>query len=260
MAEAEGPQVDFGRLAFALAAVCFGSAALLVGVNSQTAPMVAANQAKKTRQARMGVLPAGTAKVDTDAEKLTLDLASDWEPNTRDLKMILSRPVEQAKKIDVFRGYDEGGAVTGFAMVFELPDGYSGNITFMMGVAFDEGSNRFQITGAKILDHKETPGLGANIVQVDYAEKVAAQKEDRDPVPNFLAQYKGLSAERMVLEKDTGKPEDIDSLTAATITSRAFTDAAKRVLEMCDRNKDALRRPVQARGPATSGDAAEGRG
>jgi len=63
-----------------------------------------------------------------------------------------------------------------------------------------------------VLNHKETPGLGDNM-----------KKED------FKKQFRGrsLANTRWAVKKDGG---DIDALTAATITSRAFTAGVKRAL------------------------------
>jgi len=67
-----------------------------------------------------------------------------------------------------------------------------------------------KILGVHILEHLETPGLGARSTEV---------RPDEDE-PWFLRQFKGLDS--VALKKDGG---NIDAITAATITSRAITDA-----------------------------------
>ncbi len=247
-----------GRLGGVLFAVCFGSAVLLVGVDSQTRPTIDRNQAEKTRRARLGALPSGTVKVDQDSEAIVLDLSADWAQNAADLAKVLDRQQEELKKVTVFRGYDQAGTVTGYAVVCELPDGYSGDIRFILGVRFDAASDGFQVAGSKILVHKETPGLGANIQFADYAEVQAASKEGREPIPNFLRRFIGRGAEAVRLKKD-GFPDGIDAITASTITSRAYTNAVRRVLELFDRNRDRVLGDRQAAMPAKV-PAPEGRG
>lgn len=243
-----GPQVDFGRLSGVLFGVCFMSAGLLVGLDQVTGPVIQANQEAKTKRALLSVLPPGTKKTDQAPAKgaepgphapFTLSLADEWSAQQSDLVKILDRDQEKAQAVEVFRGYDDGGAVTGYAMVFELPDGYSGDIRFMVGVRYDEAIGGFRLAGSNILVHKETPGLGANIVHVDYAEKKKAAEEDRAPVPNFLGKLVGRDKGQFGLTKD-GVEGGVDSLTAATITTRAYANALARILEMCDRNKDQL--------------------
>ncbi len=105
-----------------------------------------------------------------------------------------------------------GGAVTGKAVETRSLDGFSGEIVVM--AAFDtEGA----VTGYKILQHAETPGLGAK-----------ADKWFCDPTGH--RSIIGTRGELKV-SKDGG---DIDGITAATITSRAFLDAvnmARRVID-----------------------------
>ena len=82
--------------------------------------------------------------------------------------------------------------------------GYSGEIKLKVGVDLEE-----KITGIKILESLETPGLGAKI------------KEKK-----FLEQFKGKDRDKLHLRKK--KPSgDIDSITGATISSAAVVDAIR---------------------------------
>jgi electron transport complex protein RnfG len=58
-----------------------------------------------------------------------------------------------------------------------------------------------------VIDHKETPGLGSKMSS-----------------PNFVKQFLGKNPEQMKLKvrKDGG---DIDAISGATISSRAFSQA-----------------------------------
>lgn len=90
-----------------------------------------------------------------------------------------------------------------------MPSGFDGEITMMVGIV--DG----KVTGISIVSHTETPGLGA----VAAAEN--AKGED------FRTQFAGLSGV-LAVDKDGG---GIDSLTGATITSRAVTAGVNAALE-----------------------------
>lgn len=83
------------------------------------------------------------------------------------------------------------------------PRGYSGPIEMMVGI-----DPQGKVKGLKILNQRETPGLGANIVK-----------------PGFLNQFIGKS------QKDPLEPKsDIDAITGATISSRAVCQGVKEAL------------------------------
>ena len=78
--------------------------------------------------------------------------------------------------------------------------GAQSSISAAFGVAPD-----YSITGASVISHAETSGLGAKIVEED-----------------FLASFVGQT-EGMAVTKDGGT---VDSITAATISARAMANAA----------------------------------
>lgn len=82
--------------------------------------------------------------------------------------------------------------------------GYGGDISFSVGFSKD-----MKITGISILSIGETPGLG--------------MKASED---SFLNQYVGKEKGHFVVDKDNkeGSDNQIDSISGATITSRAMTD------------------------------------
>lgn len=94
--------------------------------------------------------------------------------------------------------YVAGGAV---AMEAGSPNGYAGEIRLLVGFAADGTLNNYTV-----LDHKETPGLGANI-----------SGSFRGSVTNRPA-----ATTVWKVKKDGG---DIDAITAATISSRAVCEA-----------------------------------
>ena len=78
--------------------------------------------------------------------------------------------------------------------------GAQGSITAAFGVGAD-----YAITGASVIDHAETSGLGAKITEEEFTD-------------SFIGQTEG-----MAVTKDGGT---VDSITAATISSRAMANAA----------------------------------
>jgi len=83
-----------------------------------------------------------------------------------------------------------------------MPSGFGGAITMMVGIKPDGTVN-----GISIVSHKETSGLGS----VAAADTAAGQA--------FRGQFAGLSG-TLAVDKDGGT---VDSITSATITSRAVT-------------------------------------
>lgn len=97
----------------------------------------------------------------------------------------------------------KGSAPQGFALLV-APQGYSGKIEMLVGV-----DSSGKVSGLKILSHRETPGLGANI------EKAS-----------FLEQFKGKRASDKIEPK-----VDVDAITGATISSRAVCQGVREALK-----------------------------
>lgn len=106
------------------------------------------------------------------------------------------------------------GKAVGTAIDTYTMKGFSGLIKLMIGFLPD-GS----IYDISVLEHKETPGLGSKMSD-----------------PKFKDQFKGINPATFVLKvkKDKG---DVDAITAATISSRAFCDAAQRAYDTYKQNK-----------------------
>ena len=108
--------------------------------------------------------------------------------------------------------YDANGTFQG-AAVKTSEGGFGGKIDMMVGFAADG-----TIKGTSVLSHTETPGLGANMTG-----KFKDQFVDKNP-----ASYK------LTVTKDGG---DVDAITAATITSRAFSKAVDKAYQAFMANK-----------------------
>ena len=108
--------------------------------------------------------------------------------------------------------YDTNGTFQG-AAVKTSEGGFGGKIDMMVGFAADG-----TIKGTSVLSHAETPGLGANMTG-----KFKDQFVDKNP-----ASFK------LTVTKDGG---DVDAITAATITSRAFSKAVDKAYKAFEANK-----------------------
>ncbi len=100
--------------------------------------------------------------------------------------------------------------LVGTAIETYTDDGFSGRIKIMVG--FDPNGI---IINTAVLEHKETPGLG------DKMDKSKGK---------WPEQFKGKDPKIFTLKvtKDKGS---VDAITAATISSRAFCDAAQRAYD-----------------------------
>ena len=108
--------------------------------------------------------------------------------------------------------YNANGNFQG-AAVKTSEGGFGGKIDMMVGFLADG-----TIKGTSVLSHAETPGLGANMTG-----KFKDQFVDKNP-----ASYK------LTVTKDGG---DVDAITAATITSRAFSKAVDKAYKAFEANK-----------------------
>ena len=108
--------------------------------------------------------------------------------------------------------YDAAGNFKG-AAIKTSEGGFGGKIELMVGILADG-----TIKGTSVLSHSETPGLGANMTG-----SFKDQFIDKNP-----ASFK------LTVKKDGG---DVDAITAATITSRAFSKAVDKAYQAFEANK-----------------------
>lgn len=109
------------------------------------------------------------------------------------------------KTYQVFIGKDENNQVLSYALQFNA-QGFAGPIKILMGL-----DANFEILGVRVLEHKETPGLG---------DKIEIARD------NWITSFNGLSLDntppkQWAVKKDGGI---IDQFTGATITPRAIVN------------------------------------
>lgn len=116
-------------------------------------------------------------------------------------------PVLVGGDIGYYEGFvdDDRTQLAGYAFL-SLAQGYSSTIRTLVGI-----DTSGTILSIRILFQEETPGLGTRIQEIRSGETV----------PWWQAQFNGLSVSNVSVDKDGGT---IESITGATITSRAVTD------------------------------------
>ncbi len=97
----------------------------------------------------------------------------------------------------------KGGETIGYVVTATDKNGYGGDIQLSVGIQSDG-----TVTGISILSISETAGLGMNA-----------------DTPEFKKQYADKKTEQFYVDKDGGEGEQIDSISGATITTRAVTGA-----------------------------------
>ena len=103
----------------------------------------------------------------------------------------------------------KGGKLVGAAVETNTKKGFGGEIRIMVG--FDAGQ---KIVNYSVLEHNETPGLGSKMEEWFRTDKGKQSVLGRD-----------MKGGALKVSKDGG---EVDAITAATISSRAFLDAINR--------------------------------
>lgn len=176
------------NMILSLGTITIVAAALLAGVYTMTEKPIKAAALNKQIEAISAVTP----QFDNDPVAEAVDITPEGESTP--LKVF---PAKKDGKL-------VGAAVESYSLA-----GFSGEIKLIYG--FDIDGN---ITGYEVMSHAETPGLGAKM-----GEWFRSPEGKRNVI--------GLNpaTSNMTVAKDGG---DIDAITAATITSRAFLDALTR--------------------------------
>lgn len=124
-------------------------------------------------------------------------------------------PVEENGAVVYYEGYRDQNKTDLIGYAFLSPSrGYSSTIRTLVGV--DSVGN---IIAIRILSQEETPGLGTRCQEVRSGETE----------PWWQRQFAGLDALSVALDKDGGS---IDTITGATITSRAITNGIREKTEI----------------------------
>ena len=135
-------------------------------------------------------------------------------PEFNELKETMVMSALEDVEIPFYLAYDADNNFIGAAVETFTNKGFSGNISLMVGILADG-----TLKNISVLQHAETPGLGSKMTEPTFKDQFNDKKAD-----SFNIKVK----------KDGG---DVDAITAATISSRAFCDAVNRALLTFENNK-----------------------
>ena len=188
MAKRKTIESTFWTMTITLLVVTVVSAGLLAYINKLTKGPIKEAELKGQRIALQQVLPA----FDNDPIKQSDTIPSDIQGSAYDLV--------------VFPAYKNGKLVGVAIKTFTLK-GFAGRFDVMVGFLPDG-----TIYNSQVLEYSETPGLGS---------KIDPKKSD------FSKQFRGKNPAtfKLKVKKDGG---DVQAITAATISSRAYCDALQR--------------------------------
>ena len=165
-----------------LVAICFVTTFLLAFTYGVTAPIIAENTAKAASEARMELLPDGDNFSDAGADLFVLEEGKVYAT-------------------EVYTADNGAGMV-----VTVKTNSYGGMLTAMVGIDKDGA-----ITGVKVTEHADTPGVGTKAQAADH-----------------LAQYVGLTE----LTSDQVKSDSsVQHVTGASVSSGAIHKAVYCALE-----------------------------
>lgn len=158
--------------------------------------------------------PKTKAKLEKKINALKLVLPAFDNNPVEDIKMVKSDKVSDS--VEIYPAYSKNEFV-GAAVIGSTDKGFSGLVKVMVGFK-PNGA----IENVVVLEQKETPGLGTKMT------------EDK-----FIQQFKGINISDFKLEvkKDGG---EVDALTGATISSRAFCDATQMAYDAFIKNNGSL--------------------
>ena len=139
-----------------------------------------------------------------------------------------NNPVEEQYKLAVakddsltFYPARQGGKYVGCAVESHTNNGFNGLIRVMVGI--DAGNKLYNYT---VLEHNETPGLGSRM------ETWFRDDKNRQ---NIIGH--DMSKGALKVSKDGG---DVDAITAATISARAFLEAINLAYSVYHNDMDAV--------------------
>jgi len=180
---------------------CLGFGALLAVTDAVTVDNIAARAIEDKQNSLSQVLP---------------DSIHDNNPVTDTVALANA----EGRPITAYRARKEGKVT---AVAYEIfGTGYAGEIKLMMGI--DAAG---KVLGVRVLEHKETPGLG---------DKIEVKKGD------WITRFDGLSMGNPPLEKWKVKKDggQFDQFAGATITPRGVLKAIREGLEFFAANKTTL--------------------
>ncbi len=112
--------------------------------------------------------------------------------------------------IEINEGYSKEDEIVGYTFKTKVK-GYGGEMELIIGI-----STEGEVTGINILNHGETPGLGANATESYFTDSFKNKLVDNE----------------LVAVKDPSEDNEVQALTSATITTTAVVDGVNIVREI----------------------------
>ncbi len=165
-----------------LVIICFVTTFLLAFTYGVTAPIIAENTAKAASEARMELLPEGDNFSDAGADLFVLEEGKVYAT-------------------EVYTADNGAGMV-----VTVKTNSYGGVLTAMVGI-----NSNGEITGVKVTDHADTPGVGTKAHAAEH-----------------LSQYEGLTE---LGSDDVKSDPSVQHVTGASVSSGAVHKAVYCALE-----------------------------
>ncbi|MFW6006439.1 MAG: RnfABCDGE type electron transport complex subunit G [Halanaerobiales bacterium] len=123
--------------------------------------------------------------------------------------------VEEKEGTTFYEGFNENGNRIGVAVI-EKGSGFQGEIRMMVGTDPDTE----KINGIKILEHQETPGLGARITEDEYKN-------------NYVDKPFGKYS---VVKQSTDNPSEVEAISGATISSEKVAEITEKAINKIKTN------------------------
>ncbi len=187
------------RNSLLLGAFALATAGLIAATYQTTAARIDAAEQQAAQRALFEVVSEG---------RLDNDLLND----TLALSAVVLDPDALASDGLIYVARNNGRPIA-YILPTVAPDGYSGDISLLVGVNTDG-----TLAGVRVLSHKETPGLGDKI---DLSRSPWITSFDGKSLQN-------PSLDNWKVKKDGG---EFDQFTGATITPRAVVREVKEVLQ-----------------------------
>lgn len=182
------------KLGMVLLSICVIAALALGFTNEGTKDKIDFNIREANRLARIEVFPQATDFV-VIADRKANTFENDAAKGLLEAYPLIS---------DIYEAQNAQSEKIGY-IITTRPEGYGGGIDVIVGFTLDG-----KITGMRVGDHQETPGLGAKVTTED-----------------FYTQYEDLSANGQISVKKDAVAEGenaVQAITSATITTVAVTD------------------------------------
>lgn len=112
---------------------------------------------------------------------------------------------------EIYEALDSSGNIIGYTISLDTK-GYGGNIELLVGVSTDS-----KVAGIKVLNHGETPGLGAKSAEPEFQDR-------------FLD--KSAESELTVVKEETTSENEVQAISSATITSKGVVSGVNLAIDI----------------------------